>query len=166
MFKRRRHLYMAIIDSIFFLVAGGYIMPQWSVWYKLQSSSSLATAIVVHHLETRVTSSIGQVRTIEPYYIITYTFDAPTPDGLVTHFTHNQEGTAPFYQHLSLGTPVTIRYVRDNPTISVIENNQSNSVMIFWTILMVGHWGLHLIIIISELIRTAHVRITFGGKEY
>jgi hypothetical protein len=30
-FKRRRHLYMAIIDIVFFLVAGSYIMPQWSV---------------------------------------------------------------------------------------------------------------------------------------
>jgi len=39
-------------------------------------------------------------------------------------------------------------------------------VLIFWTILVLGHWGLHLLIIMSELIRAAQVRITFAGKEY
>lgn len=166
MFKRRRHLYMAIIDIIFFLVAGSYIMPQWSVWYQLQSSSTSTTAVVINRQESRVTRSIGQVSTTEPYYVITYAFDARTLDGQSAHFTRGQEVTNKLYHHLPLDATVSIRYVQDNPTISVIETDQSNDVLVFWTILVLGHWGLHLLIIVSELIRAAQIRITFAGKEY
>jgi hypothetical protein len=165
-FKRRRHLYMAIIDIIFFLVAGSYIMPQWSAWYHLQSSSTLTTAIVMDRHESRVTRSIGQVTTTEPYYSITYGFNAQTPSGQTAHFTRDQAVVDAMYRQLPLGASVSIRYVHDNPSISVIENDQSNSALIFWTSLVLGHWGLHLLIVLSELIRAAQVRITFAGKEY
>jgi hypothetical protein len=118
--------------------------------------------------ESRVTRSIGQVTTTEPYYgfYLSYGFDAQTPDGRTVHFTHDQAVADAMYRRLPLGASVSIRYAHDNPSISVIENDQSSSVLIFWTILMLGHWGLHLLIIMSELICTAQVRITFAGKEY
>lgn len=163
LWKKRRHVYMGLIDLVFLLVMGGYVLPEWTAWYTLHASSTTITTPVTGCVTRLVTRSMGDVSLTSYDDVATFSFAAPSAGGASVQVTQEILISPATCEQFAGGAPLTLRYALADPTIVRLETAETTTTLVIVTCIILGHWTIHLVVIslaVLERIRSRNEYIT------
>jgi hypothetical protein len=101
----------AVIIVVISTVVLGFVIVQWQEWIQFRDQGAPTGGVIVSH--RMVTGKSNS-------YFLTYRYSARDRAGITRSYTHEENVGPQLYDHLAVGTFVSVRYLIRKPTAATI----------------------------------------------